>query len=432
LSVSFNNPGVAALGFDPSVLNGVSDNNIVLRSSGAGSNFLNNLNNLEKISSSNQAFSDFYLSLDSSNKSASSLTNALDIQNNGELNYRIKTVDGNVSDYLSYVQGILNSTALWRNNLDSGAPLKYFNNGQTASFNFVRVFKVDSNDNFFFNKNYTDAGDSCPTVAENANNILTNNIVYNGKPLIQVSSSVFNPLRSIPRGFYVVNYTYTINSNGSVSGGYNGWSIQSTPLVLNSSSYFENFNNGGCDSNQIPSSLPLCGYVFSTNNPKNLFGSKGLGDCILSSSAYPGNNFKTDNLTGHLLPNANSGAIASSVKNQISTDGAFYTSSLIPLNFSCTSPNCFQGSLQNYPVGNFMRFPSLPGSNNFNTAGCSLYNALTFGVFDNAGDVFISNPGSCGSGLAMTPSASSLQSGSTTQSSSTNWIFNNFNALGLH
>jgi len=429
LSVSFTGPSVAALGFNPSVLGGVSDNNIVLSSSGAGSHFLSDLNSLESLS--NPAFSDFYLSLDSSNKSASSLGDALSVQNNGELNYRINTVGGSVSDYLSYVQSVLDSTALWRGNLDVGAPLKYFNNGQTASFSFVRVFKVDSNDSFFFDKDYSDAGDSCPPVAESVNSILTNNVLYKGKPLIPVSSSVFNSLRRIPRGFYVVDYTYTVNSNGSASGGY-GWSVQSTPLVLNSSNYFENFSDNGCDKSQIPSSLPLCGYIFSTNNHENINGGSGLGDCILSSSAYPGNSFKNDNLTSYLLPNANSDAIARSISNQLSTDGAFYTSSLIPLNFSCTSPNCFKGSLRDYPVGYFMKFPSSPGSNSFNTAGCSLYNALTFGVFDDAGDVFISNPGSCGSGLAMTPITSSLQSGSTTQSSSTKWVFNNFDAFGLH
>ncbi|MCL5011732.1 MAG: hypothetical protein M1594_02450, partial [Candidatus Marsarchaeota archaeon] len=334
----------------------------------------------------------------------------------GELNYRVENSGDSIASYLDYAENILNHTALWRNNLDIGAPLKYFG----GDFNFIRVFKVDSNDNLYFNKNYTDSGDSCPPVSNTVNSILTNTL---GSESNFVSSTIFSPLRKIPRGFYVVNYSYSVDSDGNAVGGYNGWIIQSTPLVLNSGNYFQNFGNGGCDFTQIPSSLPLCGYVFSTNNYNTFLGGKGLGNCVLSSSAYIGNSFKNNNLASYL---SNAGA------SQLSTDDIFYTSSLIPLNFSCTFPNCFQGSLQNYPLINFINFPASPISSSFMPAQCSLFNLFTFGVFDDAGDVFINNPGSCGNGLMLTPNPNKMEATANSNTLVSSSIFNNFNAQGLH
>jgi len=412
-------------------------------------------------------------------------------------------VGGGVGDYLPYVNSVMNSTALWRSSVnylwcepsstggyddvsyckgseadwfnytaalagsgniwlnttgplkevslkaspynDQGAPLKYFSNGVNSEgvgssvFNFVRVFKVDSNDSFIFNGARTDSGDVCPNVAEPVNSFLTNSTYV-------FSTDGLRFLHRIPRGFYVVNYTYTIDSKGNPAGGLNGWTVQSTPLYLNSNNYFQNLVNGGCDKSQIPSSLPLCGYIFSTNNHEDINGGSGLGDCILSSSAYLGNNYTFQNLTGLMETGYNSNQLQRYISAEPSFDGNLYMSSLILLNLSCNYPNsCTSGDLKNYPLSNFLWFPSTPTSTGYTGAVCNsggnlfTQNALLFGVLDDAGNMFIPDPANCGAGLALTPNPGLAAAWTCTSVSPSNpracngrWIFNNFDALGLH
>lgn len=418
----------------------------------------------------------------------------------------------NVSSYLNNVSEILNSTALWRSqpniewcgktsssgcndlqcypleqdwiNLsfnsngvfsswlncssltqmevagssasDPGAPLKYFASGSTGygSFSFFKVFNVVNctNDNcFLFNKQSTLASSPvCNSIASAVNNILS--VSYD-------SNGVFSHL--IPRGVYVVNYTYTFNStSGNPYDGYNGWSISSTPLLLNSSYYYQpttscNLNGGGSFV------TPLCGYVFSTNNNYNTnpisqayLSPIGLGNCVFSSANAINNsdlNFNNNVKINNFNNNVVSIDDYNCWKNQL-FNGSAYFSSLIPINFSPVAQIS-----SGFTVQNFVSVVGCPNGK----VGCGAVNLNNnlFKIFvvDDSGDIgiaYCNNPctshgnadGSCSAtrnmdiagnysnfipneDMGTAPGSAISDTGRGRQSY---WIWPYFDGLGLH
>jgi hypothetical protein len=513
LDIPFNGAGATALSIDWSVFNDLLEliNGAYYIPYNPSGHVMSGVNYFRSVASN---FIDYYLSLDQNTSvypNAYSESSFNDAYNSINLNE--STFGGSVTDYLNYFSGLLNQTSLWRsggafslwcgncsvfetckpslqawintsnltfvNNVpvfgwlnssspltycpsrspgspDPGAPLKYFQN--TSSF--VRVFKVDSND-VLSPYGYTSTVQFCPRISENLNDLLNNT------GFVTSNMSFF---MRIPRGFYVVNYTYTVDSNGNPSGGYNGWTIQSTPLVLNSSNYFNNGSragNGGCNYNFISPSIPLCGYVFSTNNTQSLVGGNvGLGSCILSSGAY------NDSLSDIFKSGSSSDKswlISNYGYNQL-VDSTLYVNNLIPVNFECTNPSgCFSGSIKSFQVSYFDNFYNLinNGWTEFVYPGwdraCSLnFNNTNymFGVFDDAGNLWVPEsdcshhqPACTGlsswatgcpsggvdyNGFALTPNGRSEWNGGSCNptnnncGSGNNWVFNAFDQLGLH
>ncbi len=419
LTVDFNGPGAAALGFDPSVFGGLGDvfpGNVIQYQNGIGSDVVGG------VSSYPNNLLDTYLSLyldEGFAPSASGYAGAFSSSNMSlSLTSPNSFIGANVSDYLSSVNSTLYETALWRNGLDPGAPLKYFQN----NFSFVRVFKIDSNDSLYFNGKPTDLNDSCPGISYAVNSML--------------SSGVVGTAHRIPQGFYVVNYTYSVGSSGNPTGGLKGWAVQSSPLVLNGSNYL-NFNPTGSVAcgQSTPSSVPLCGFIFSTNDLNKGVGGSSMGRCILSSGAYTG---ESAGGLSSILPSSSATFYSGQLFNN-----TLYTSNLIPLNFSCDNSSCpgFSNGLQSLAINSFNYFP--PFSTHLSTFSVpgNTPTSFSLGVFDDAGDLWIPIPWDGNSnGFALTPEgnyacvaggtsrASTSSSGSCTAS----WPFGSFDGFGLH
>jgi hypothetical protein len=391
----------------------------------------------------------------------------------------------NVGSYLSYVANLLNETALWRSRLsnlwcepstdgsydnvnycrfsesdwynftaaviagsnpwlnttgalqlvslsgssysDPGAPLKYFN----VNFSFFKVFSVVgcNNDKCFYvdNKNsLTSNSVQCNSIAPAVNDYLEN---------VSESFKGVNFSHLIPRGFYVVNYTYSVDSNGIPIGGYSGypgWNVQSQPLVLDNSNYYQATTRCGPNNNPSNPSTPLCGFIMSTNqNQPPLFNSitSELGNCIFSS----GNLYTW--IDANFGWNSNNyGWCYNSFKNQIVNGNVFF-SSFIPVNFSR------QQSLAN--VGDFVNVVGSSGNGQWSVYDPSNSQYFTPFVVDDAGDVGVPYCGAansveisnvsgsaCNTYFGVQPSALGPCNGVGKPSS--NWIWPYFDGLGLH